>query len=140
VEPPDNPTPSPPNSGLSSRNGHGTNGHHPIKELLAVFDQKFREKFSAPHPPMGGAEAKLAQAMLKTYGSDKVLIFVEGFFRMNSPWLQEAGYTFRVFNSQLGKLVAHGDNKWLASLSGKTRANIEAVAEAGRLLASLEKS
>lgn len=116
-----------------------SNGH-PIKELLTVFDEKFRQKFSAPHPPMGGAEAKLAQAMIKTYGLDKALIFVEGFFRMNSAWLQEAGYTFRVFNSQLGKLVVHGDNKWLASLSGKTRANMEAVAEAGRLLESLEKA
>lgn len=111
---------------------------HPIKYLLTVFDQKFTEKFSAPHPQMGAAEAKLAQGILKTYGLDKALIFVEGFFRLNTPWLQEAGYTFRIFNTQLGKLVMHGDNKWLAGLSGKTRANVEACVEAERLLAQAE--
>lgn len=111
---------------------------HPIKYLLTVFAEKFHGKFSAPHPPMGAAEAKLAQGIIKTYGLEKALIFVEGFFLLKSAWLLEAGYTFRIFHTQLGKLVMHGDNKFLAGLSGKTRANVEACIEAGRLLEAVE--
>lgn len=106
---------------------------------MAVFGQKFTEKFSAPHPAFRFPEVKLARDIIRVYGLDKALIFVEGFFQLNTPFLREAGYSFRIFNSQLSKLIMHGNNPYLARLSGKTRTNVEACAEAGRMLEELER-
>lgn len=76
-----------------------------IKALLSHYDAAFRRKFGYPAPINGGKDAALAKQLLGIYTLEQLEDWVDQFFEMDDAWIQQTGYSFGVFRSQLGKVI-----------------------------------
>lgn len=79
---------------------------HPIKELLSYFDQAFRARFGQPYPVVGARDAKLAQDLLKIYPIADLRRWIDAFFETFDQFIRNSTYSFPVFKSCVGKLIA----------------------------------
>lgn len=82
---------------------------HSIKALLSRYDEAFQKKFGAPAPIVAHKDAPLAKRLLARYTPEQLGEWLDTFFSMRDPFIQQSGYTFGVFSSCLGKVIAaHG--------------------------------
>lgn len=79
---------------------------HPIKELLTYFDQAFRAKFGQPAPIVPGKDAKRAKELLERYAFADLCRWIDAFFVSFDTFIRGSAYTFGVFASCIGKLIA----------------------------------
>ncbi len=78
------------------------------RDLMFSFGEAYAARFRVPHPKMGGQEAVLAKRLLEQYGLPKCLEFVNAFFTLQDPWLEQTGKGFSIFASKntITKLIA----------------------------------
>lgn len=79
---------------------------HPIKELLSYFDQAFRARFGYPCDIVGGRDAKLAKELLDRYSFADLCRWIDAFFASFDRFIRDSAYSFPVFKSCVGKLIA----------------------------------
>lgn len=79
---------------------------HEIKELLTVYDRAFQKRFGVKYPISPSKDAALAKQLLALYTFEQLTEWIDGFFALEDAWIQQSGYSFGVFKSQLGKVIA----------------------------------
>lgn len=79
---------------------------HPIKDLLSYFDQAFRTRFGHPCDIVGGRDSKLAKSLLETYAMADLCRWIDAFFASFDRFIRDSTYSFPVFKSCVGKLIA----------------------------------
>ena len=79
---------------------------HAIQALLSHYDAAYRRAFGEPAPIAGAKDAALAKRLLSRYEAEKLYRWIDLFFQMPDPWIQQSGYSFGVFSSQIGKVIA----------------------------------
>lgn len=79
---------------------------HSIKALLSHYDAAFEQKFGARYPGFTAKDAALAKQLLALYTLEQLTGWVDQFFALEDEWIAQTGYTFGVFKSQLGKVIA----------------------------------
>jgi len=79
---------------------------HPIKDLLSYFDQAHQHRFGKPYRVLGGKDSKLAKDLLGVYGLDDLRRWIDAFFESFDQFIRNSTYSFGVFASCLGKLIA----------------------------------
>lgn len=98
---------------------------HTIKALLSAYDSAYRRKFGVPAPIVGAKDAALAKRLLARYSSDQLAGWVERFFELPDPFIMQSGYTFGVFASCLGKVIAA--DKPTPQVSARTLRNMKGI-------------
>lgn len=79
---------------------------HTIKALLSHYDAAFTKKFGVRYPISPAKDAALAKQLLALYTLEQLTAWVDDFFALEDEWIQQSGYSFGVFRSQLGKVIA----------------------------------
>jgi hypothetical protein len=79
---------------------------HAIKALLSHYDAAFAKKFGVKYPISASKDAALAKQLLALYTLDQLTAWVDDFFALEDEWIEKSGYSFGVFRSQLGKVIA----------------------------------
>lgn len=79
---------------------------HPIKDLLSYFDQAFRLRFGQPCDIVGGRDSKLAKDLLERYPIEDLRRWIDAFFATFDQFIRNSTYSFPVFKSCVGKLIA----------------------------------
>lgn len=79
---------------------------HAIKALLSHYDEAFQRKFGYRYPDFTAKDAALAKRLLALYSLEQLIAWVDAFFDLDDEWIAKSGYTFVVFKSQLGKVIA----------------------------------
>lgn len=83
---------------------------HAIKALLTYYDAAFRQTFGFAYPISPSKDAALAKQLLALYPLEQLTAWVDAFFALEDEWIQNSGYSFGVFRSQLGKVIARTAN------------------------------
>ncbi len=80
----------------------------PPRDLLAVHDRLFQERYSHKPPNYGAKEALIAKNLIKQYGFDGASQLVEAFFASRDSWIQQTGHAFGPLasNTTQTKLIA----------------------------------
>ena len=76
----------------------------PHKQAIEYFVQAYKTKTGDKYIFHGGKDGSLIQAILKTIDFEDFKKRVDLFFSCNNSFVEEAGYTIGVFNSQINKL------------------------------------
>lgn len=83
---------------------------HTIKALLSHFDAAFRkQEWNVEHEPApinGAKDSALAKKLLALYSYERLIQLIDAFFASSDPFIVNSGYTFGVFYSSIGKLIA----------------------------------
>lgn len=79
---------------------------HPIRDLLSYFDQAHRLRFGKPYRVLGGKDSKLAKSLLETYEMSDLRRWIDAFFATFDQFIRNSTYSFGVFASCIGKLIA----------------------------------
>lgn len=79
---------------------------HTIKALLSRYDEGYQRKFGVRAPIIPGKDAAKAKHLLALYSFDQLVGWVDQFFQSPDPFIRQSGYTFGVFASCLGKVIA----------------------------------
>lgn len=79
---------------------------HQIKALLTHYDDAFQRKFGEKAPIIGAKDAALAKKLLGRYTLEQLTRWIDVFFALPDPFIEQSGYTFGVFHSQVGKVIA----------------------------------
>jgi hypothetical protein len=79
---------------------------HSIKALLSHYDAAFTQKFGARYPISPKKDCALAKQLLALYTFEQLAGWVDDFFALEDEWIEQSGYSFGVFRSQLGKVIA----------------------------------
>jgi len=97
---------------------------HSIKALLSHYDAAFEQKFGARYPISPAKDAALAKQLLARYTLEQLTGWVDQFFALEDAWIEQSGYSFGVFKSQLGKVIAAKKADPLAKLPEWQRRSI----------------
>ena len=76
-------------------------------ELLAVYDAEFRRRFRVPAPIVGKKDGPLAARLISRYEFEDLSRWVERFFAVPDPFIQQSGFPFAVFSACLAKVIAY---------------------------------
>lgn len=98
---------------------------HHIKELLRRYDEAYHRKFGV-RALIGAKEAALAKRLLSRYTLDQLGPWVDHFFDMADPFIEQSGYGFGVFSSCLGKVIADRQPQPVR-LSARTARSLKAI-------------
>ncbi len=79
---------------------------HPIKDLLTYFDQAYRVRFGKPYRVLGGKDSKTAKELLEVYEAADLRRWIDAFFQSFDRFIKDSTYSFGVFGSCVGKLIA----------------------------------
>ena len=79
---------------------------HQIKALLSHYDAAFEKRFGVRYPGFTAKDAALAKQLLALYTLEQLTAWIDAFFALEDEWIARSGYTFGVFKSQLGKVIA----------------------------------
>lgn len=79
---------------------------HPISGLLTEYDGAYQRRFNVPAPIVRGKDQKLAKQLLDRYSLEQLTGWLQTFFTMRDPFVQQSGYTFGVFVACIGKVIA----------------------------------
>lgn len=105
-EPKPNPTPKPngkPNESTPISDLRSTSlteskndsvNERPPRDLLAVHDRLFRERYEQKPPRYGAKEAAIAKRLIHDYGFEKAAALVEALFDSRDAWIQSKGRAF----------------------------------------------
>jgi hypothetical protein len=77
-----------------------------IKSLLSRYDEAFTQKFGARYPISASKDAAIAKQLLSRYTLEQLSEWIDIFFALEDAWLAGTTYSFGVFRSQLGKVIA----------------------------------
>ena len=94
---------------------------HAIQALLSHYDGAFETKFGARYPGFTGKDAALAKQLLAIYTLEQLTAWVDQFFALEDEWIAQSGYSFGVFKSQLGKVIAMKKSKPTTALTQVSR-------------------
>lgn len=100
---------------------------HSIKALLSHFDAAFKRKFGERAPIIGGKDSALAKRLLAIYSLDRLKELVDQFFASVDPFIQQSGYSFGAFHSQIGKLIAEGKATEQVRVSPRIARSLKAI-------------
>lgn len=79
---------------------------HPIRDLLTYFDQAYRARFGKPYRVLSGKDSKLAKDLLAVYAMEDLRRWIDAFFASFDRFIRDSTYSFGVFASSVGKLIA----------------------------------
>ena len=80
---------------------------HTIKALLTRYDEGYQRKFGVRAPIVPGKDAAKAKHLLALYSFENLYEWLgDPFFESRDPFIRQSGYTFGVFASCLGKVIA----------------------------------
>lgn len=79
---------------------------HAIKALLSRYDEAFTKKFGVKYPISPSKDAALAKQLLALYTLEQLTEWIDGFFALEDAFIEQSGYSFGVFKSCLGKVIA----------------------------------
>lgn len=83
-----------------------TKKEHPIKDLLSYFDRAYRARFGKPYRVLGGKDSKLAKELIAVYEIVDLHRWIDAFFISFDQFIRNSTYSFGVFASSVGKLIA----------------------------------
>lgn len=98
---------------------------HPIRDLLTYFDQAHRVRFGKPYRVLGGKDSKIAKDLLAVYEAVDLRRWIDAFFVSFDQFIRNSTYSFGVFASCLGKLIAA--EKPTVSLKPKTVRTLQGI-------------
>ena len=78
----------------------------PIKALLTAYDTAYQAHHGVKAPIVGAKDAALAKRLLGLYSAADLIRWLETFFTMRDPFIQQSGHTFGVFSACIGKVIA----------------------------------
>lgn len=77
------------------------------RDILSAYDHAFRERFGFPAPISGAKDAKLAKGLIERgYELSDLTRWLAAFFASTDEFIRGSTYSFGVFVSCLGKLIA----------------------------------
>ena len=76
-----------------------------IKALLSHYDEAY-VKHMGVRSLIGAKDAALAKRLLARYSLEQLTGWVDQFFVMADPFIEQSGYTFGVFSACLPKVIA----------------------------------
>lgn len=81
---------------------------HPVREVLTNFDHAHRARFDGkPYRVIKGKDPKTAKDLLDVpYSVDDLARWSTAFFESFDPFIRNSTYSFGVFASCIGKLIA----------------------------------
>lgn len=81
---------------------------HPVREVLTNFDQAHRARFNGkPYRVIKGKDPKTARDLLDVpYSVEDLARWSVAFFASHDQFIRHSTYSFGVFASCLGKLIA----------------------------------
>ena len=98
---------------------------HAIKHLLAYYDFRYQKRFGVKAPIVGAKDAALAKRLLGTYTQAQLEGWVDRFFQSDDQFIQQSGYTFGVFSSCIGKVIAA--ERQTVTVSAKMARSLKAI-------------
>jgi len=78
---------------------------HPVKELLAFYEQQFEALVGEKPAFTEGRDAAIAKRTLNQFGPDKARALLQAFFASDDPFIRRSGYGLNIFAGQLNKLI-----------------------------------
>lgn len=85
----------------------------PPRDLLAVHDRLFQERFEQKPPKYGAKEASIAKHLIHDYGFEKASALVQALFDSRDQWIQSKGYAFSLLASSTTQ------TELIAAMSGR---------------------
>ena len=79
---------------------------HAITALLTYYDDAFTQKFGARYPISRAKDTALAKQLLALYTLEQLTEWIDSFFALEDAFIEQSGYSFGVFKSCLGKVIA----------------------------------
>lgn len=73
--------------------------------LLAHHEENHKKKLGCAYLPSWGKDLKLASEMLRCHSLERLKRLNDAFFASDDKFIQEAGFAFGVFHSQINRLV-----------------------------------
>ena len=77
------------------------------RDLLAVYDSEYRQRFNTAAPIIGKKDAPLAARLLKLYSFDELSSWLRLYFDVPDKFIQNSGYTFGVFSACIAKVIQY---------------------------------
>jgi len=82
-----------------------------VKEFLGTWGQLFKERTGREYFYNGGKEGSLCKKMLKAYPPDRLKELAGVFFKSQTKFFQDSGYTIGFFYSQINKVVIEAEQR-----------------------------
>ena len=111
-------------TGVTNRGGHKIEhftkdikrdpqkSNHAVKEFFTFWDKAFKEKTGKDYFFNGGKEGSLTKKMLKSYSPERLKELVGVFFKSETKFFQDSGYTIGFFYSQINRVVIEAKKSW----------------------------
>jgi len=86
--------------------------NHAVKEFFTFWDKAFRERTGKDYFFNGGKEGNLTKKILKAYSPERLKELAGVFFKSQTKFFQDSGYTIGFFYSQINKVVIEAKKSW----------------------------
>jgi len=62
------------------------------KEVMNYFREMYAHSYDADYPVAWGRDMAILKRLLKTYTPEQLMNYIQGYFRLNDNYVQEAGH------------------------------------------------
>lgn len=84
---------------------------HPIRDLLAFYDQCYQRHLGDRAPINGAKDSAILKQLMTTYSEDKLRTYIAAFFECPDPFIRQSGYTIGVFKACMGKVIQFANKR-----------------------------
>jgi hypothetical protein len=81
------------------------------RALLSIFDALYTNKVGARYPVNGGKDGKLLKDLRAIYSDEDIARYMQAFFDIEDPFIEQSGYSIGCFRGCLPKVIAWANRK-----------------------------